>query len=71
MAQKDLRRVQRCAERLEQARVDLREAIHAAAKTGESIRDIAPYAGMSRSRVHDLLIEAQEYLRRREREQPE
>lgn len=60
MAQRDLRRVQRLAGRLEDARVALREAILAAHDSGESIRDIAPYAGMSPSRVHELLVEARE-----------
>lgn len=59
MAQKDLRRVRRAAGRLETARVELREAILAAHKSGESVRDIAPYAGVSASRVYDLLREAQ------------
>jgi hypothetical protein len=68
MAQKHLRHVRRCAERLEEARSDLAYAILAAAKSGESIRDIVPFAGVSRSKVHDLLIEAQEFERRRERD---
>ena len=60
MAQRDLRRIQRLAARLEQARVELRDAILAAHDSGESIRDIAPYAGMSPSRVHELLAEARQ-----------
>lgn len=60
MAQRDLRKVQRLAARLEQDRVALRDAILAAHESGESIRDIAPYAGMSPSRVHELLAEARE-----------
>jgi hypothetical protein len=38
----------------------LRDAILAAHDSGESVRDIAPYAGMSPSRVHELLVEARE-----------
>jgi DNA-directed RNA polymerase specialized sigma24 family protein len=60
VAQRDLRRVQRLAGRLEEARVALRDAILAAHESGESVRDIAPYAGMSPSRVHELLVEARE-----------
>jgi hypothetical protein len=60
VAQRDLRRVQRLAGRLEDARVQLRDAILAAHDSGESVRDIAPYAGMSPSRVHELLVEARD-----------
>lgn len=59
LAQRDLKRVRRAAERVEQARVLLREAILAARDSGESIRDIAPYANLSPSRVHDLIREAE------------
>jgi len=60
MAQRDLREIRRLAGRLEQARAELRDAIVAAHQSGESIRDIAPYAGMSPSRVHALLIEGRQ-----------
>lgn len=60
MAQRDLRKVQRCAVRLERERRELRDAILAAHESGESVRDIAPYAGVSPSRVHELLVEARE-----------
>jgi len=60
MAQRDLRRVATRAAQLERARVELREAIRRAHESGESVRDIAPYAGLSPSRVFDLLKEAQD-----------
>jgi hypothetical protein len=67
LAQKDLRRVRAAARRLEQARAALRDAIHAANKSGETVRDIAPHAGLKPTRVQELLHEA----RRLEREQQE
>jgi len=60
MAQRDLRRVATRAAQLERARVELREAIRRPHESGESVRDIAPYAGLSPSRVFDLLKEAQD-----------
>lgn len=60
MAQKDLRKVRAAARRLAAARADLRDAIHAANLSGESVRDIAPYADLSPSRVQELLKEARE-----------
>ena len=59
MAQRDLRRVATRAQQLERARVELRDAILRAHESGESVRDIAPYAGLSPSRVFELLKEAQ------------
>jgi len=58
MAQRDLRRVQTRAQQLEKARQALRDAILQAHASGESVRDIAPYAGLSPSRVYELLKEA-------------
>jgi hypothetical protein len=58
VAQADLRRVARAAARIEKARAELAQAILLAHESGESLRDIAPYAGLSYSRVHDLLAEA-------------
>jgi DNA-directed RNA polymerase specialized sigma24 family protein len=58
VAQNDLRRVQRVRARLEKARVELRDAILQAQRSGESIRDIAAAAGLSPTRVHELLREA-------------
>jgi hypothetical protein len=60
MAVRDLKRCQRCAARSERARVELRDAILAANRSGESVRDIAPYAGISPSLVHELLKEAKQ-----------
>ena len=58
MAQKDLRNVAKAARRLEQSRAGLRRAIQVAQASGETIRDIAPYAGLSTTRIHELLREA-------------
>lgn len=65
MAQRDLKKVGAAARQLAKARARLRDAIHAANKSGESVRDIAKWAGLSSSRVQELLQEA----RRLEREQ--
>jgi hypothetical protein len=59
MAQRDLKRVRRHADKLARAREELGVAILAAHRSGESVRDIAPYAGISPSRVFELLKEAQ------------
>jgi hypothetical protein len=66
VAQRDLRKVRSAARAVEKARVRLRDAVHAANKSGESPRDIAPWAGLSPTRVQELLQEA----RRLEREGP-
>jgi hypothetical protein len=60
MAQRDLKRVRRQAEKLGRARAELGDAILAAHRSGESVRDIAPYAGMSSSRVFELLKETEQ-----------
>lgn len=57
MAQSHLRAVKRAADQMDRAREKLRAAIVAAHESGESIRDIAPHAGLSPSRVHELLRE--------------
>ena len=59
MAQRDLRRVATRARQLEKARIELRDAILTAHASGESVRDIAPHAGLSPSRVFELLKEGQ------------
>jgi len=59
MAQRDLRRVRSAAKRLEKARGELRDAILVARRSGESVRDIAPFAGLSPSRVQELVKEAE------------
>lgn len=58
MAQRDLKRVRQAADRLEQDRIALSRAILAASESGETIRDIAPYARLSTSRVHEMIREA-------------
>ena len=58
MAQKDLRRVQTEALKIKAAEQRLRDAIVAAQQSGETIRDIAPYANLSPSRIHQILREA-------------
>ena len=59
MAQRDLRRVRARARQLGKAKDELADAILRANESGESVRDIAPYAGRSPARTHDLLKEAQ------------
>ena len=62
MAQSDLRRVQRAARKVNKAREELAQAIMIAQRSGESLRDIAPFAELSYSRVHELIRE----MRKRE-----
>jgi hypothetical protein len=57
VAQKDLRRVRAEAGKLRQADRRLRAAIVAAHRSGESTRDIAPYADLSHQRVQQILVE--------------
>jgi hypothetical protein len=59
MAQRDLKRVRAARRRLESAEEALREAVLAASRSGESLRDIAPYAGLSPTRIHQILREAE------------
>lgn len=58
MAQRDLKRVRQVVERKRRLRKELAGAILAAHESGESIRDIAEFAGLSSSRVFELLNEA-------------
>jgi len=58
MAQKHLRKVKAEAAKVTRAQDGLRRAIVAAQQSGESIRDIAPYAGVSTSKIHEILREA-------------
>ena len=58
MAQRDLRRVRTKARAVQRAERDLHEAILQAVDSGESYRDIAPYAGLSFSRVYQIVREA-------------
>lgn len=57
MAMSDLRRVQRCAHKLEETRQDLKDAIRQAHQSGETYRDIARYAGMSHQRIAQIVNE--------------
>lgn len=58
MAQSHLRTVRKKAALVEKARGELAQAILAAQESGESVRDIAPYANLSWSRVHEIVREA-------------
>jgi len=58
MAQKHLKNVRKCADRLEHARAELGDAILAAYQSGETIADIVPWCGLSRSRVYELWNDA-------------
>ena len=58
MAQRDLRRVATQARKVESAQAGLRDAILRALDSGESFRDIAPFAGLSPSRVYQIVQEA-------------
>jgi hypothetical protein len=58
MAKRDLRRVERAAQKIANARQELGTAILAAQDSGESLRDIAPFARLSYSRVYELAREA-------------
>ena len=60
VAQRDLRRVAAKAKAVERAERDLREAILQAIESGESYRDIAPYAGLSYSRVYQIAQESRQ-----------
>jgi len=57
LAQRDLRRVRTAADKVEKAQDVLRRAIVLAQQSGETVRDIAPYAGLSPSRIHQILRE--------------
>lgn len=52
--------MKKAAERLEYARIELARAILEARRSGETLRDIAPYAGLTHSRVHELAQEAEQ-----------
>lgn len=60
MAQSHLRKVARAKEKLEKARLELEQAVLAAQDSGESLRDIAPFAGMTYTRVHELVRRARQ-----------
>jgi hypothetical protein len=58
MAQQELKAVARAADAIDAARERLRDAAHAANKSGESVRDIASYARASPTKIQKLLQEA-------------
>jgi len=58
MAQKHLRRVRAEAAKVKASERRLKQAIVAAHQSGESTRDIAPYAGLSHQRIAQILHEA-------------
>jgi DNA-directed RNA polymerase sigma subunit (sigma70/sigma32) len=55
VAQRDLRRVERAARRLDSARDELRAAIVQARGAGETFDDIGRAAGLSRQRVQQIV----------------
>ena len=55
VAQSDLRRVRRALEKLEAAREAYESAIRAAAASGESHRDIAEWANLSKARIQQIV----------------
>jgi hypothetical protein len=57
VAQSDLRRVERAARRSKAARTELHAAILAAWKSGESYKDIAHAAGLSKGRIGQIVKE--------------
>lgn len=61
MAQSHLRKVARARAKLDKARLELERAVLQAQESGESLRDIAPYAGMTHTRVLELLRKARQH----------
>lgn len=55
MAERDLRRVERAARRVDVARAELRQAILLARESGETFDAIGRAAGLSRQRVQQLV----------------
>lgn len=55
MAERDLRRVQRAARKLDEARDELRDSIKTARQGGETYESIGRAAGLSRQRVQQIL----------------
>lgn len=60
VSRRELTQVRRAARRVAVARDDFLRAILAAHRSGESYRTIAEYAGLSHSRVAELVQEARE-----------
>jgi len=57
MAQTHLRKIRREADKVDRAEAALRRAIVQAKASGETVRDIAPWARLSPSRVQQILTE--------------
>jgi uncharacterized protein (DUF111 family) len=57
MAQRDLRKVRVEAGKVAAATRRLRDAIIHANQSGETVRDIAPYADMSPAKVQQILVD--------------
>jgi hypothetical protein len=55
VAQRDLRRVERAARRVDAARDELRAAILQAREAGETYDDVGRAAGLSRQRVQQIV----------------
>jgi len=55
VAQRDLRRVERAARKMDLARDELRQAIVQARSAGETFDDIGRAAGLSRQRVQQIV----------------
>jgi DNA-directed RNA polymerase sigma subunit (sigma70/sigma32) len=55
VAKRDLRRVERAARKLDEARQELRSAILLARTGGETFEDIATAAGLSRQRIQQIV----------------
>jgi hypothetical protein len=66
LAHQDLKNVATAARKVDASRAGLRDKIYVASKSGESVRDIARYAGLSPTRVHELLKEARQLDREHE-----
>lgn len=58
MAQRDLKKVRTARRRRDKAQEALHAAIVSAHRSGESIRDIAPYAELGITRIHQIIREA-------------
>jgi hypothetical protein len=63
VATKHLKEVTKAARRVQISRDALADAILAANESGESYREIAPYAGLSHTQVGDLANQAKERRR--------
>ena len=59
VAQVDLRRVARAAQKVDSTRAELREAILAARKSGETFSDIGKAAGLTHGRIVQIVKEAE------------